>query len=64
MLWTRAAVCKMIQETYRITIPRRSISEYLKRWGMTCQRPTKKAYKQDSKKPFKHRKNKHDFSNQ
>ena len=42
MLWTRAAVCQMIQETYQITIPQRSISEYLKRWGMTCQRPTKK----------------------
>ena len=50
MLWTRAAVCQMIQETYQITIPQRSISEYLKRWGMTCQRPTKKAYEQDSKK--------------
>ena len=26
------------------------MSEYLKRWGMTCQRPTKKAYFQDNVK--------------
>lgn len=42
MLWTRAAVCQLVQEKYGITITLRNMSEYLKRWGMTCQPPTKK----------------------
>lgn len=50
MLWTRAAVCQLIRDKYGITITLRNISEYLKRWGMTCQRPTKKAYFQDNVK--------------
>lgn len=50
MLWTRAAVCQMVQEKYGITITLRNMSEYLKRWGMTCQRPSKKAYFQDNVK--------------
>ena len=48
MLWTRAAVCQLIKDKYDITISLRNMSEYLKRWGMTCQRPTKKAYFQDN----------------
>lgn len=50
MLWTRAAVCQLVQEKYGVTITQRNMSEYLKRWGMTCQRPTKKAYFQDNVK--------------
>lgn len=50
MLWTRAAVCQLIKDKYGITITLRNMSEYLKRWGMTCQRPTKKAYFQDNVK--------------
>lgn len=50
MLWTRAAVCQLIQEKYGIAITLRNMGEYLKRWGMTCQRPSKKAYSQDSVK--------------
>lgn len=50
MLWTRAAVCQLIKNKYGITITLRNMSEYLKRWGMTCQRPTKKAYFQDNVK--------------
>ena len=50
MLWTRAAVCQLIREKYGITMTQRNMSEYLKRWGMTCQRPTKKAYFQDNVK--------------
>ena len=49
-LWTRAAIQKLIKDKYGITIPLRSISNYLERWGMTCQRPTKKAYSQDDVK--------------
>ena len=50
MLWTRAAVCQLVMDKYGITITQRNMSEYLKRWGMTCQRPTKKAYFQDNVK--------------
>lgn len=50
MLWTRAAVCQLVKDKYGITITLRNMSEYLKRWGMTCQRPTKKAYFQDNVK--------------
>lgn len=50
MLWTRAAVCQLVREKYGITMTQRNMSEYLKRWGMTCQRPTKKAYFQDNVK--------------
>lgn len=50
MLWTRAAVYELIYDKYGITITLRNISEYLKRLGMTCQRPTRKAYFQDNVK--------------
>lgn len=46
-LWTREAICTLIKRKYKIEMPVRSISHYLKRWGFTAQRPTKKAYKQD-----------------
>ena len=50
MLWTRAVVCRLVEEKYGITITLRNMSEYLKRWGMTCQRPSRKAYFQDNVK--------------
>ncbi len=50
MLWTRAAVCQLVEEKYGITITLRNMSEYLKRWGMTCQRPARKAYFQNNVK--------------
>ena len=49
-LWTRAAIQQLIKNKYGITIPVRSISNYLYRWGMTCQRPTRRAYSQDDVK--------------
>ncbi|WP_408634717.1 helix-turn-helix domain-containing protein [Petralouisia muris] len=33
MLWTRAAVCQLVEEKYGITITLRNMSECLKRWG-------------------------------
>lgn len=50
MPWTRAAVCQLIQGKYGITMTPWNMSEYLRRWGMTCQRPAKKAYFQDNVK--------------
>lgn len=50
MLWTRADICQLVMEKYNITIKIRTMSDYLKRWDMTCQRPAKKAYLQDNVK--------------
>jgi transposase len=47
MLWTRQAIAELIERLYSIKVPLRSITNYLKRWGFTCQRPTKRAYVQD-----------------
>ena len=49
-LWTREAICALIKRQYKIDMPIRSISHYLKRWGFTCQRPAKRANKQDAAK--------------
>ena len=46
-LWTRAKICAYIKQVYHKTIVPQVISRYLKRWGLTCQRPTKRAYGQD-----------------
>ena len=46
-LWTRAKICAYIKRVYGKTIVPQVISRYLERWGLTCQRPTKRAYGQD-----------------
>jgi transposase len=48
-LWTRDAVRLAIKNLYSIDLPLRTISDYLKRWGFTPQRPTKRAYEQNPK---------------
>ena len=50
MLWTRQAISELINELYGIKLQLRCITNYLKRWGLTCQRPTKKSYVQDNVK--------------
>jgi transposase len=50
MLWTRQAISELIMRNYGVTLTLRCISNYLKKWGLTCQRPTKKAYVQDNVK--------------
>lgn len=47
-LWTRNAVQQLIQEQYGITMPIRTVGEYLRRWGFTVQRPAKQAMNQKS----------------
>lgn len=49
-LWTRAAVQQLIRDKYKIEIKLRSMTNYLNRWGLTCQRPTKKSCCQDDVK--------------
>ena len=45
-LWTRDSVKELIQRKYGINIPIRTIGEYLKRWGLTVQRPAKQEMNQ------------------
>lgn len=46
-LWTREAIGQLIRRMYNIDLPLKSISNYLKRWGFTAQRPIHRAYEQD-----------------
>ncbi len=49
-LWTRDAVRSVAKRRFNIDLPLRTVSEYLKRWGFTPQKPTKRAYEQDPQK--------------
>jgi transposase len=40
-LWTRDAVRLLIEQKYEISMPIRTVGEYLKRWGFTPQKPVK-----------------------
>lgn len=46
-LWTAKAVRQLIKEKYGMDIPMRTVREYLKRMGMSPQRPKKTALQQD-----------------
>ena len=46
-LWTLKKVCAYIWKRYRKKISDGSVSDYMRRWGLTCQRPIKRARKQD-----------------
>jgi len=46
-LWTLAKICSYVKDEHGKKISARSMSNYLKRWGLTCQRPTKRACGQD-----------------
>ena len=48
-LWTRKAVMELIKQEVGIDMPVRTVGDYLKRWGMTPQKPVKKAYEQSPK---------------
>ncbi len=49
-LWTRDAVRLAIKKNFGIDLPLRTITDYLKRWGFTPQKPAKRAYEQDPEK--------------
>ena len=46
VLWERVAVRELIERKFGITLALRTISDYLKRWGMTAQKPVKRAAEQ------------------
>lgn len=46
-LWTRAAVAELIRQRYGIELSLNTIGRYLKDWGMTPQKPAKRAYEKN-----------------
>lgn len=46
-LWTLNKISQYIWTHFRKRVSVRCLSDYMKRWGLTCQRPTKRAYGQD-----------------
>ena len=46
-LWTRRAVCELVEQSYGIPLPERTCGEYLRRWGFTAQRPARRNYEQN-----------------
>lgn len=46
-LWTRQAVCELIESRYAIGISVWTAGRYLKHWGFTPQKPLRRAYEQN-----------------
>lgn len=46
-LWTLGRTREYIQKRWGKAVNERTLSDYMKRWGMSCQRPVKCARKQD-----------------
>lgn len=46
MLWTRDAVAELIRDRFNIQLSKWTVGRLLKKWGMSPQKPVKKAYQQ------------------
>lgn len=46
-LWTLKKVCEYVRKTYGKKMSDGCASDYMRRWGLTSQRPVKRARKQD-----------------
>ncbi len=46
-LWTRAAVAQLIEREFGIDVSLTTVGRYLRRWGMSPQRPVRRAYERD-----------------
>jgi transposase len=46
-LWTRAAVVSLIEREYDISVSLTSVGRYLQRWGMSPQKPVRRAYERN-----------------
>jgi transposase len=46
-LWTRQKIANYVKRAYDVELSLQCVSNYMSRWGLTCQRPTKRAYAQD-----------------
>lgn len=49
LLWERVAVKELILQKYGVKMALRTVTDYLKRWGMTAQRPVERAYERNDK---------------
>ena len=49
VLWTLGRTREYIQKRFRKAVNERTLSDYMRRWGMSCQRPAKRARKQKPK---------------
>jgi transposase len=48
-LWTREAVRQLLAERFGLEVSVWTVGRYLKRWGLTPQKPIRRAYEQDPK---------------
>ena len=48
-LWTLGRTREYIRKEFGKSVNERTLSDYMKRWGMSCQRPAKRARKQNPK---------------
>jgi transposase len=46
-LWTRQAVAELIEAKFGLVLSPTTVGRYLKRWGLTPQKPLRKAFEQD-----------------
>ena len=46
-LWTREAVSRLIEREYGITVSQTTVGRYLKAWGMSAQKPVRRAYERN-----------------
>ena len=46
-LWTLGRTRQYIQKRWGKEVNERTLSDYMSRWGMSCQRPAKRARKQN-----------------
>jgi len=46
-LWTREAVARLIEREYRIRVSQTTVGRYLKAWGMSAQKPVRRAYERN-----------------
>jgi transposase len=46
-LWTRAAVVSLIEREYEITVSLTTVGRYLQSWGMSPQKPVRRAYERN-----------------
>ena len=47
MLWTLGRTREYIEKRFEKSVNERTLSDYMRRWGMSCQRPVKHARKQN-----------------
>lgn len=46
-LWTRSAVCSLIEREFGVRVSLTTVGRYLNAWGMSPQRPVKRAYERN-----------------